>query len=375
MIQGLIVLNDPTYVYRRWHGTLIYWAVLLVALMINTLGSRYLPHIENATMVLHVMFFFILLISIAVVSPTKNSASFVFTDFENSSGWNNDGVAWCIGMLSASYVLVGYDGSTHLSEEMSDPAVGVPRAMIGCLLINGTMGFSFLLLILFCMGDVASALNTSTGFPIIQIFYNITGGNAGAASAMTSAVIIMATLATVPLIASASRTLWAFARDSGLPFSSTLARVDAKRGIPTVSVVVTTIFLALLGLLNIASTTAFNAILSLAVVGLYISYLIPVVAILWRRIRLPDTLVYGPFKLGKFGILADVISILYTVFTCVFLLFPPYQPVSALNFNYASVVLSAVLIFSAFYWFWRGRKVYVGPAIQILGRSSLNAEA
>lgn len=368
MVQGLIVLNDPTYVFKRWHGTLLYWAILVVALVINIWGSRILPHVEYATMVLHVALFIVLLVVICVVSPTKNSATFVFTDFENETGWRNDGVAWCVGMLSSAYVLVGYDGATHLSEEMTNPAVGIPRAMIGSILINGILGFAFLLAVLFCMGDIASAYETATGFPIIQIFYTITGSR-GAATAMSTAVVLMATLATIPLVASAARTLWALARDRAFPFACFLSRVDEKRGIPTSAVAVTILFLALLGLLNIAATTAFNAILSLAVVGLYLSYMLPVAAILWRRISKPETLMYGPFKLGKFGVFLNITSILYTVFCCVFLLFPPYRPVTAQNFNYASVVLAGVFALSVIYWFLGGRKVYTGPAIEILGRS------
>ncbi|EXJ63122.1 hypothetical protein A1O7_03567 [Cladophialophora yegresii CBS 114405] len=371
MIQGLIVLNDPSYIYQRWHGTLLYWAVLVLSLAVNVLGIRILPHVENASMVLHVVLFLVLLIVIVAVSPTKNSASFVFTDFENQTGWTSSGIVWCLGMLSSSYVLVGYDAAAHLSEEMSDPAVGVPRAMIGSLVLNGVLGFAFLLAVLFCMGDISSAYATQTGFPIIQIFYTVTG-SLGAASAMTTAVILMASLATIPLVASASRTLWALARDSAFPFPAWLSHVDEKRGIPTRAIWVTTVFLMLLGLLNIAATTAFNAILSLAVVGLYLSYLLPVAVILWRRIKRPDSLRWGPFKLGQWGIALNVTSIIYTVFCCVFLLFPPYRPVTAMNFNYASVVLGGVLLLSAVYWFIRGRKVYTGPACEILGRAVSN---
>lgn len=368
MVQGLIVLNDPTYVFKRWHGTLLYWAFLAMALVINVWGSRILPHVEYVSMVLHVALFIVLLVVICVVSPIKNSADFVFTDFENETGWQNDGIAWCVGMLSSAYVLVGYDGATHLSEEMTHPATGVPRAMVGSLIINGVLGFAFLLAVLFCMGDIASAYETTTGYPIIQIFYTITGSRA-AATAMSMAVVVMASLATIPLVASAARTLWALARDRGFPFARFLSGVDEKRGIPKLAVWVTITFLALLGLLNIAATTAFNAILSLAVVGLYLSYLLPVVAILWRRISKPKTLVYGPFRLGRFGIFLNVISIAYTLFCCVFLLFPPYRPVTAQNFNYASVVLAGVFVLSLVYWFLRGRKVYTGPAIEILSRS------
>lgn len=273
-------------------------------------------------------------------------------------------------------VELGYDGATHLSEEMTDASIGVPRAMIGSVIINGLMGFGFIIAILFSMGDLDTVLNTPYGFPIIQIFLNATSGNVRAATAMSSAIVLMALLATIPLILSAARTLWALARDQAFPFASTLSQLDARKGIPTVAVCVTTGFLALLGLLNIASTSAFNAILSLSVVGLYASYLMAVLAILYARIANPTRIVYGPFRLGRFGVAVNILSVLYTIFTMIFLLFPPYLPVTAVNMNYAIVILSGVLVFSFIYWLTNGRKVYFGPvevSDVIVGRAIGNA--
>lgn len=87
--------------------------------------------------------------------------------------------------------------------------------MILSLVVNGAMGFAFLLALLFCMGDVDSALATTTGFPIIEIFNYMTGSTA-AATAMTCALIVVAGLATIPLTASTSRMLYSLARDKGI---------------------------------------------------------------------------------------------------------------------------------------------------------------
>jgi hypothetical protein len=107
MIQGLLVLNNPNYVFERWHGTLLYWAVLAVALTVNVLAARFLPTLELITMALHVGLYIVFLVAMLVLAPTKASAATVFTQFTNNSGWSNNGVAWYIGMLSAAYVLVG----------------------------------------------------------------------------------------------------------------------------------------------------------------------------------------------------------------------------------------------------------------------------
>ncbi|KAF5251768.1 hypothetical protein FANTH_3378 [Fusarium anthophilum] len=349
-IQGLLVLNYPdSYVFQRWHGTLLFWAVLLGSACICIFCSNKLPLIEKLTLVLHVTFFIAIIVTMAVTSPTKHSAEWVFSHFENNSGWGNDAVAWSIGLLSSCYVLIGYDGATHLSEEMNNAEMGVPRAMVGCLLVNGPLGFAFLLVILFFMGDISAALATPTGFPIIEIFLHMTGSVA-AATTMTAMITVMACLSTVPLLTAAARIMWAFARDQGLPFAERIASVDKRRQIPTVSIIVVSFLLMLLSLINIGSTTAFNAILSLAVVSLQASYLLPIILLIWRRLFRPDTLRWGPWRLGKAGLPINIIAVIYLIYTCIFLLFPPYQPITPVNMNYAPVVLGGALIFGCIYW-------------------------
>lgn len=149
------------------------------------------------------------------------------------------------------------------------------------------------------------------------------------------------------------------------PFSTYLSIIDKKTSLPIRSVFTTSGFLVLLGLINIGSTTAFNAILSLAVLGLHMSYLIPTGFMLWCRLHTPEILAYGPWKLGKMGVVVNIVSILYLSFTCIFMVFPPYQPVSAVNMNYASLIFGGVLIVSLTYWLWKGRKVYEGPVMEM----------
>ncbi|KAH3363655.1 hypothetical protein KXW94_006287 [Aspergillus fumigatus] len=326
MIQGLVVLNYEEYQAKRWHGTLIYWALLAISAVVNIWGARLISLIENASSLIHLAAFVAEFVVIWVCAPTKHSASFVFTLFRNESGWSSNGVAWSI-----------------VTDKMTNAEVAVPWCMLGSLAINGMLGFAFLLTVLFCMGDFEAALNTATGFPIIQIFYSITGSAAGSA-AMTSMLIIMAGLATIPLTASTARMLWSLTRDRAFPFSTYLSIIDKKTSLPVRSVFTTSGFLVLLGLINIGSTTAFNAILSLAVLGLHMSYLIPTGFMLWRRLHTPEILAYGPWKLGKMGVVVNIVSILYLSFTCIFMVFPPYQPVSAVNMNYASLIFGGVLI-------------------------------
>ncbi|GMG07449.1 unnamed protein product [Aspergillus oryzae] len=181
-----------------WHIDIL--AILVISAIVNIQGSRVLPVVENLSLGFHVVAFIIVFVVICVVSPTKHVPEFVFVDTINNSGWGNNGIAWCVAI--------------HLCEEMKDPRTDIPLAMVGAVLINGTMGFGFLVAILFCMGDLKSALDTTTGYPIIEIFYNITG-NSRSATALCSTIVIMAGLASIPLLTSASRMVWVLARDKG----------------------------------------------------------------------------------------------------------------------------------------------------------------
>jgi hypothetical protein len=56
--------------------------------------------------ILHVAGFFAILVVLGCMAP-KNSASEVFTEFVNRSGWSSDGVSWLVGLLSAVYPFLG----------------------------------------------------------------------------------------------------------------------------------------------------------------------------------------------------------------------------------------------------------------------------
>ena len=106
MVQGLIILNVENYEPLRWHGTLIYWMILLIAVLVNILGTTIFPHIETAAFLFHICFFFVLLVPLVYLSP-QSSARFVFTDIENSGGWKSDGVSWGLGLITSAWSFVG----------------------------------------------------------------------------------------------------------------------------------------------------------------------------------------------------------------------------------------------------------------------------
>ena len=101
--------------------------------------------------------------------------------------------------------------------------MAIPRSIIAAILINGTLGFAMLIAVLFSLASLTSA-EVQFIFPMLDIFYGVTNSIAGAA-AMGSIILTLAICATMGLYVSTSRVFWSFARDHGLPFWRTLAKV------------------------------------------------------------------------------------------------------------------------------------------------------
>ncbi|KAF2397171.1 amino acid transporter, partial [Trichodelitschia bisporula] len=358
-IQGLIVLNHPSYTLERWHGTLIFMLVILVSVLFNTILARVLPFIESCILVIHVLGWFCCVIPLIMFAP-QSPPSFVFTTFLNTGGWASNALSAQIGMITLAYPFCCWDGATHMAEEIEDAARIVPWSMLTTVILNGALGLGFLLTILFGAGDISAALDSPTGYPILAIFLDATRST-GATTAMATVLVAMLIFSTIGVMAAASRLAWAFARDRGLPFADWLAAIHPRWRIPANTIAAGAIANLLLAAIHSVSRAAFDAIVSLAVVALYSTYFLPTVLILYLRVRRPRVLRFGPFKLGRWGIAVNVVSIVYMAWATVLLLFPTVAPVTAANMNWAPVVYVVTVLGALMCWWRVGLKDYHGP--------------
>lgn len=112
-----------------------------------------------------------------------------------------------------------------MAEEIKDASVTLPRAMMCTIAINGSLGFVMLVIFCFCLGDVQAVLSNPSIMPFVQTFLIATESHIGT-SVMTAILITLTTCGCITNVAIASRQMFAFARDEGLPFSRSLAHVS-----------------------------------------------------------------------------------------------------------------------------------------------------
>ena len=115
--------------------------------------------------------------------------------------------------------------TSSLAEEIKDASITLPRAIMGSIAINATLAFLMGLTLIFTLGDVESVATTVTGYPFIQVIFNATQSYAGT-NVLVGIVIIMLTFCAISELAAASRQIWSFARDQGLPGSEWLSTVS-----------------------------------------------------------------------------------------------------------------------------------------------------
>ncbi|KAK4213058.1 amino acid/polyamine transporter I [Rhypophila decipiens] len=363
MIQGLIVLGNPSYHPENWHGTLLVIAIAAFCILFNTFLAKRLPMIEGMILIFHLLGFFAVLVPLWVLAP-RGDPQQVFTQFLNLGGWQTDGLSFMVGLLAPVYTLIGADSAVHMAEEIKDASVVLPRAIMWAAVMNGSLGWIMNITFAFTLGDVYSILESPTHYPFIQVFYDVTKSQAGTAI-MTAIIIVNITSACISTVATVSRQTWSFARDGGLPGSSFISKVKPGWNIPLNSVMLTFVITALLSLINIGSSVAFNAIGSMATTAILGTYIISFTCMVLRRLRGP--LPPRRWSLGRYGIFINLGAISFLLIVWVFIFFPIFtgEALTVETMNWNCVMFGGSMIIAVGYYFVAGRKNYTPPVMLV----------
>ncbi|KAK4543607.1 hypothetical protein LTR36_005502 [Oleoguttula mirabilis] len=154
--------------------------------------------------------------------------------------------------------------------------------MVWSYLVNAPLTFILAITLCFNIGSVEAALDST--HPVVWIFHNALH-NVSATNAFTAVLLVLMAMIAVSNIATASRQMFAFARDSGLPYSKFLKRINPRHRVPLNAILVTAGVTIILSVINMSSEAAFNTVLSLSTAALMASYIISIGCILRKRLR------------------------------------------------------------------------------------------
>ena len=369
LIQALVEVGSLDFVFPNWQYTLIAIAILVITIFFNTWGAGSLPLVEEISLYGHLIGFLVTIIPLWVMCP-KNSASEVFTSFVDNSGYNDMGAALIIAQISVLYCNLGSDSAVHISEEVSDASLVVPRVMWWSFVMNVALGIVALVTMLFCIGTLDQALEAEV--PYIQLFLN--SGSTALAYFLTALLFVLIFSGNITALATTSREVFAFARDQGFPFSHWLSRINPKQHLPFNAVYATAFWSAVLCCINFGSTVAFNIIVSLTLLALLSTYMLSIGCVLLKRIK-HEPLPPARWSLGRLGLPINAFAFVYSAFAIVMSCFPGGLPVTLATANWAPAVWVGVMVLGLVSYFLHGRRHFTAPVVFVEGKRTGGLQA
>lgn len=146
-VLAMYNLYHPNYVLERWHVFIAYLVIIWIDNGIIMFGQKYLARFATLSGTICIIFYFVSLLIVAIMPSTTGagyaSDSFVWTDFQNLTGWSSNGLVFLMGMLNGAFTIGTPDGVCHLCEECPNPKVNVPKGVFIQLISGFLTSFTF----------------------------------------------------------------------------------------------------------------------------------------------------------------------------------------------------------------------------------------
>ncbi len=258
--------------------------------------SGYIIFVTTAVLVLACLWF----------APALDfSRLWTFTNFSGEAGGNvfpqSDSMSYLflLCLLLPVYTITGYDASAHTSEETVKAAHSVPEGIVSAVLWSSLIGWVMVCAITLAIPDLA--VGASQGWAMFFETMNTILPN-GLKLAIYLGVFIAQLLCGLATVTSASRMLFAFSRDNGMPVGSkALAKVSPRFRTPVTAIWTATalciIYVILAQFISIGGTNIYTIVVNSTLIFLFASFTVPLVAgfFAWGTPKWPNP---GPWAMS-----------------------------------------------------------------------------
>ncbi|GAB6858425.1 amino acid permease [Microbacterium xylanilyticum] len=341
----------------------LFVVLIVVHGLLNTFGVNLVSILSNVSAWWHIVGVLIIVAALWILPTQHQSVGWTFTGFYNGTGWSFAPYVFLMGLLMAQYTYTGYDASAHVAEETKNASIAAPKGIVMSVVISIIGGWILLYSITAAIQDssdkgIDKLLGSATGLPPAQIFLDALN-NPTMAKFLLFIVCGAQFFCGMASVTANSRMSYAFSRDNAIPGSRVWAKVNPRTGTPTNSIWLCVALSIVLTVPAMWNLTAYLAVTSIAVIGLYIAYVTPV----FLR-RLDRNFVPGPWNLGRWSAVVGWIAVVWVVIIIVLFVLPPVNPVTIDTFNYAPIAVVVVALLAAALWFAYGKRDFMASSAE-----------
>jgi len=337
----------------------VFAATLLIHIAMNIYGAKIIHRLQSINVWWHVGGVTAVIL-ILIMIPTKHqSTSWVFTHQINNSGFGN---YWFyvlpVGFLLTQYTITGFDASAHVSEETGQASKAAAQGLWKSIAYSAVAGWILLLAFLYAATDEAGI--TKAGGISQAIF--VTALTTGWAKIVLIITCVGQFFCGMSCVTAGSRMLFAFSRDRAVPGHKNWTKLDKNHN-PSRAAFGLGFASLIIALPAVWSAVAFFAVTSMAVIGLFGSFAIPI----WLRWRKGDAFKQGDWNLGKKWKWMAPIAVLEIVILSVYFCLPTTPAgiwwsadFKILSANYTPIAFLVVLGGAMIWWWVSAHKHFKG---------------
>ncbi|HAN36457.1 MAG TPA: amino acid permease, partial [Acidimicrobiaceae bacterium] len=396
-IGYFIRMFDDSFELTTWKIFGIYLAVLVVHGLLNTFRVELVKILGDISVWWHVVGVVIIAGVLFIAPSNKRGIGGAFDSAPpGMTGWTGGVMVtiylFGLGLLLAQYTITGFDASAHVSEETVGARTEAPKAIVRSIYISAIAALVLNLSMIAALpkksdvdGYTAIAFGGGGDLFLVNAAPRLISSAVG--TGMAKFLVLIAIVGQffcgLASVTANSRMIYAFSRDGALPGSKFWHKVNKKTRTPTNSVWLGVTLAALVGTLSLYQkggfSTAFFALTGICVIGLYISYAIPI----YLRLTNPDFVV-GPWNLKGKHKLVGWTALVWIGFISILFIAPLFWPFwgpfgeteflsgtpdayvvfHQNNFNFTGPLILIAAAFVLGYWTLSGKKWFTGPKVQ-----------
>lgn len=261
---------------------LIALAILLAGTAVNLIGRGALKVFMIGSIIAEVIGS-VVLGTWLLLFHRQNSLSVLFEFGGSGPGvssdtWSYLGGPFLMAVAFIGWSFVGFESAGSIAEEVHEPRRDLPKAVLFSLaFIALVVGYSSLAIIL-AIPDLDAVAEGAVADPVYETLTTALGH--GIAKPVEVLFVIGFLASFLALQTSASRVIWAYARDGALPAAGTLVQLRGRARIPVVAILVTTVIGAGLFLLSIVAGDVYSLMVNFTAGGFYLAFLFPLIGFL-----------------------------------------------------------------------------------------------